>query len=253
MHWLARPPRLKADLYLADQFTESLVEGSDITLDDIDDSLGTILVKHREEHDQFIEDPAGYPARYPDGKIIVLGDVSRPLLWIVDEDGVERKWFRVHFRDVKRLHERAKQDRMYAELKKLKANPNLKKPPPQKPGGSLPLPPPLPEADSGTGKWKCIHCSFVDEAKFKSTVCGGSSRKVGCNKPRVLVSAESETKRRQAANDVAWCALSDAQRPKHPNPVQSIHWKIAQAEWNAVCKKQTKKAFYQGFVFSELF
>ena len=81
----------KVFTYLADQYTESLVEGLDITLNDIDDALGTVLVKHRMEHDQFIEDPAGYPARYPDGKIIALGEVSRPMLWIVDEGGVERK------------------------------------------------------------------------------------------------------------------------------------------------------------------
>ena len=98
----------KVFIYLADQYTESLVEGSDITLNDIDDALGTVLVKHRGEHAQFIEDPAGYQARYPDGKIIVLGDVSRPMLRIVDEVGVERKWFRVHFRDMKKLQEREK-------------------------------------------------------------------------------------------------------------------------------------------------
>ena len=82
--------------FLACQFSSALVEGSDVTLKHIDEVLGTVMQKHRAEHDFFINDPGLYRSQYPDGIIITLGDVRRPKLWIVDDNGTERSWFITH-------------------------------------------------------------------------------------------------------------------------------------------------------------
>ena len=121
--------------FLACQFSSALVEGSDITLKHIDEVLGTVMQKHRAEHDFFINDPGLYKSQYPDGVITTrtLGDVRRPKLWIVDANGTERGWFRIHFRKLKQFREREKMNRAFATLEELKAN-RLKIP--EKPGGT---------------------------------------------------------------------------------------------------------------------
>ena len=119
--------------FLARQFSSALVEGSDITLKHIDEVLGTVMQKHRVEHDFFISDPGLYKIQYPDGIIITLGDVRRPKLWIVDGNGIERGWFITHFREMKQFRERERMNKAFATLEELKAG-RLKKP--EKPGGA---------------------------------------------------------------------------------------------------------------------
>ena len=93
-----------------------------LTLKHIDEVLGTVMQKHRIEHDYFISDPNLYPIQYPDGIIVTLGDVRRPKLWIVDNNGTERAWFIIHFRKLKQLRERERMNRAFATLEELKSS-----------------------------------------------------------------------------------------------------------------------------------